>query len=109
MQKIWEAIKNYYLTLGKNYHVDPAVFLGIHVLATPLFLLAAAWLIKNYQQKKSILLPVIIAVLIFNAANIYLVMAGKNIQWWIYAILAVTTIVSGYFSFKKIHHKINSH
>ncbi len=109
MQNIWEAIKNYYLTLGKNYHVDPAVFLGIHVLATPLFLLAAAWLIKNYQQKKSILLPVIIAVLIFNAANIYLVMAGKNIQWWIYAILAVTTIVSGYFSFKKIHHKINSH
>lgn len=109
MQNIWEAIKNYYLTLGKNYHVDPAVFLGIHVLATPLFLLAAAWLIKNYQQKKSILLPVIIAVLIFNAANIYLVMAGKNIQWWIYAILAVSTIVSGYFSFKKIHHKINSH
>ena len=109
MQNIWDAIKNYYLTLGKNYHVDPAVFLGIHVLATPLFLLAAAWLIKNYQQKKSILLPVIIAVLIFNAANIYLVMAGKNIQWWIYAILAVTTIVSGYFSFKKIHHKINSH
>lgn len=109
MQNIWEAIKNYYLTLGKNYHVDPAVFLGIHVLATPLFLLAAAWLIKNYQQKKSILLPVIIAVLIFNAANIYLVMAGKNIQWWLYAILAVTTIVSGYFSFKKIHHKINSH
>ena len=109
MQNIWDAIKNYYLTLGKNYHVDPAVFLGIHVLATPLFLLAAAWVIKNYQQKKSILLPVIIAVLIFNAANIYLVMAGKNIQWWIYAILAVTTIVSGYFSFKKIHHKINSH
>lgn len=109
MQNIWDAIKNYYLTLGKNYHVDPAVFFGIHVLATPLFLLAAAWLIKNYQQKKSILLPVIIAVLIFNAANIYLVMAGKNIQWWIYAILAVTTIVSGYFSFKKIHHKINSH
>lgn len=109
MQNIWDAIKNYYLTLGKNYHVDPAVFLGIHVLATPLFLLAAAWVIKNYQQKKSILMPVIIAVLIFNAANIYLVMAGKNIQWWIYAILAVTTIVSGYFSFKKIHHKINSH
>ena len=109
MQNIWDAIKNYYLTLGKNYHVDPAVFLGIHVLATPLFLLAAAWVIKNYQQKKSILMPVIIAVLIFNAANIYLVMAGKNIQWWIYAILAVTTIVSDYFSFKKIHHKINSH
>lgn len=109
MQNIWEAIKDYYLALGKNYHVDPVVFLGIHVAATPLFLLTAEWLIKNYQQKKSIFLSVIIAVLIFNAANIYLVMAGKNIQCWIYAILAVTTIVSGYFSFKKIHHKINSH
>lgn len=109
MQNIWEVIKNYYFTLGKNYHVDSAIFLGIHVAATPLFLIAAAWLVKNYRQKKSILLPVIVAVLIFNAANIYLVIAGKNIEWWIYTILAATTIVSGYFSYKKIHKKINSH
>ena len=109
MQNIWEAIKNYYFTLGKNYHVDPIIFFGIHVVATPLFVLSVAWLIKNYRQKKSIILPVFISFFIFNAANIYLVLTGKNIEWWIYTILAATTIVSGYFSYKKIHKKINSH
>ena len=108
MQNIWEAVKNYYIGLGKNYHVDPLIFLGIHIIATPFFILCVAWLIKNYRQKKSILWPVIIAIFIFNAANIYLVIFGTNIPWWIYTILAVTTIISSYFSYKKVRKKINS-
>lgn len=108
MQKVWEAIKDYYITIGKNYHVDPIIFLGIHVVDTPLFVLSVAWLVKNYRRKKSILWPVIVSVFIFNAANIYLVLFGKNIPWWIYTILAVTTIISSYFSIKKIRKKMRT-
>ncbi|MEP7232781.1 MAG: hypothetical protein ABI691_21150 [Ginsengibacter sp.] len=108
MESIWNAIKNYYITLGTNYHVDPLIFFGIHVVATPLFILTGAWLIKNYWQKKSIALPLIFSLLIFNAANIYLVIFGKNIPLWIYFIIATTTIISGYFSYKKIRKKINT-
>ncbi|MBC7629519.1 MAG: hypothetical protein H7254_19750 [Ferruginibacter sp.] len=54
MENIWNGIKNYYITLGRNYHVDPLIFLGIHLVATPLFMLTVAWLIKNYRQSKSI-------------------------------------------------------
>lgn len=108
MQKIWHTIKDYYITLGENYQVNPIIFLGLHIIATPLFILSVAWLIKNYRQKKSIVWPVIVSIFIFNAANIYLVIFGKNIPWWIYAILAATTIISGYFSFKKVRKKINA-
>lgn len=108
MERIWNAIKNYYLTLGRNYHVDPLIFFGIHVVATPLFMLTVAWLIKNYRQKKSIAWPLIFSVLIFNAASIYLVIFGQNIPLWIYLIVATTTIISGYFSYKKIRKKINT-
>lgn len=108
MQNIWEAIKNYYSILGKNYHVDPVIFLGIHVVATPLFIISVAWVIKNCRQKKSIILPAIITVFIFNAANIYLVISGKNLPMWIYIVLAVTTITSAFFSYKKIRKKINT-
>ncbi len=108
MQKVWEGIKKYYTTLGENYHVDPIIFVGIHVVATPLFIAAVAWLIRNYRQKKSIVWPAIVAVFIFNAANIYLVILGKNIPWWIYAILTTTTILSGYFSYKKVQKKMRS-
>ena len=104
---MWEAIRNYYITIGNTYHVNPFIFLCIHVVATPLFVLCVAWLIKKYKKKESIFLPVIIAVLIFNAANIYLVFFGKDIPRWIYSIVAVTTIISGYFSYKKNSSKNN--
>ncbi len=106
MQHIWESIKNYYTTIGNNYHVDPIIFLGIHVVATPLFIFCVAWLVKNYRNKKSFLLPLILCVIIFNAANIYLIAFGKNLEWWIYAILGTTTVISGYFSYLKIRKKI---
>ena len=106
MQNIWQAIKNYYISLGKNYHVNPVLFLGIHVVATPLFVLSVAWMVKNYRHKKSILWPVILSVFIFNVANIYLVIFGKKIPWWIYTILGITTIISGYFSYKKVRRKM---
>lgn len=106
MQNIWEAIKDYYISLGENYKVDPVIFLAIHVIATPLFVATVAWIVRNYRSKKSLVLPVLIATLVFNAANIYLVIAGRYIPWWIYSILASTTIVSGYFSIKKIKKKL---
>ncbi len=103
---MWEAIKNYYIAIGNNYHVNPVIFLGIHVVATPLFIIAVAWLVKNYKKKQNIILPSITSVFIFNAANIYLVLFGRNIPWYIYSILAVTTIITGYFSFRKIKRKL---
>jgi prepilin signal peptidase PulO-like enzyme (type II secretory pathway) len=106
MQNIWEAIKNYYITLGENYKVNPLIFLGIHVAATPLFIASVAWLIRWYRHNKALTLPIIVSFLIFNSANIYLVMFGKNIPWWIYAILLTTTLISGYFSYKKIRKKM---
>jgi len=105
---MWESIKEYYITIGEKYQVDPIIFVGIHVIATPLFIAAVAWIVWNYKTKKSIIIPSVIACLIFNAANIYLIISGKNIPIWIYAIIGVTTIISGYFSVKKIQHKIHS-
>jgi hypothetical protein len=104
---MWEAFKNYYISIGNKYHVDPVIFLGIHVVATPIFIFAVAWLVKRYKKKQSIILPAITSVFIFNAANIYLVLFGKNIPWYIYSILAITTIITGYFSFLKIKKKLN--
>ena len=106
MQSIWEAIKNYYITLGENYKVNPLIFLGIHVVATPLFIASVAWLIHWYKQKREIILPIIISFLVFNSANIYLVIFGKNIPLWIYALLLITTLISSYFSYKKIRNKM---
>lgn len=104
----WESIKSYYITLGERYEVDALLFVGIHVVATPLFAAAVWWIIYNYKKKKSILLPAIVAAFIFNAANIYLIIWGRNIPWWIYAIVGTTTIISTYFTVKSIKKKMAS-
>ena len=103
---MWEAIKKYYITIANKYHVDPVIFLGIHVVATPLFIFAAAWPIKTYKNKLQIILPAVICVFIFNAANIYLVMFGRNLPLFIYFILAIISIITGYFSYGKIQNKL---
>ncbi len=102
----WETIKKYYITLGERYEVDPLLFVGIHVVATPLFAAAVWWIVYNYKKKKSIVLPGIVAALIFNAANIYLIIRGKKLPWWIYAIVGATTLISTYFSVKNIRKRM---
>jgi hypothetical protein len=108
MKELWNSIKQYYHTLGEKYSVDPVLFLAIHIVATPLFILAVSWLLKNFKRKKPLFLPVITALFIFNAANIYLVLSGRNIPWYIYFILGITTLISGFFSYRKIRTKMKS-
>ncbi|MEJ7830202.1 MAG: hypothetical protein WKF91_18480 [Segetibacter sp.] len=70
--------KNYYIVIGEKYQVDPLIFVGIHVIATPLFAVAVWWIIFNRKRKKSILISSLVAIFIFNAANIYLIITGKT-------------------------------
>ncbi|MBA3705544.1 MAG: hypothetical protein H0W84_06475 [Bacteroidetes bacterium] len=104
---MWEAIKNYYTTLGLKYNVDPVIFVGIHIVATPLFIAAVAWIVTNHKKKRSIFIPSLVAAFVFNAANIYLIIFGKNIPYWIYLVIGATTLISSYFSIQKIRKKMH--
>lgn len=103
---VWNAIMNYYKALGEKYSVDPVIFVGIHIVATPLFAAAVWWIIYNKRKKRSLYVPAIVATLIFNSANIYLVISGKNIPWWIYGILTITTLISSYFTIQNVRKKL---
>ena len=102
----WETIKNYYITLGERYEVDPLLFVGIHVVATLLFAGSVWWIVYNKRKKHSILLPSIVAAFIFDAANIYLIIYGRNIPWWINAIVITTTAISIWMTVLKIRVKL---
>ena len=106
MQQIWDTISHYYFSLAQQYRVNPVIFISIHLIGTPLFITSIAWLIKNHQQKKSIGLPLFFSFLIYNLGNIYLVFFGQNISWFVYTLLAITTMVSGYFAYKKVFRQI---
>lgn len=102
----WQKIIDYYAMIGEKYNVDPIIFVGIHVVATPLFAGAVWWIIYNKKKKRSILLPSLLAIFIFNAASIYLIILGRDIPFYIYAIVGVSAAFSGYFTFRKIKRRI---
>jgi hypothetical protein len=47
----WETIKHWFLSLGKNYGVNPYIFGGIYVGAIPFFFICLSWTIKILKKK----------------------------------------------------------
>lgn len=84
---MFETLQNWFLGLGAQYGVNPIIFGIIYVGAIPFFSLSLAWLVHSLRQKKNILLPALSTVFFFISAYLYLLIAGKNIPFWVYGIV----------------------
>lgn len=104
----WDQVVDYYKTIGEKFDVNPLLFVGIHIVATPLFGAAVAWILYNRKKRRPLLLPSLVAAFIFNAANIYLVIFGRNIPWWIYGIAITLAVITGFISFVRIRNKVRA-
>ncbi len=104
---MWETFTNWFLSLGAEYGVNPFIFGGIYLGAIPFFTLSIAWLIRNYRNGKSIVLPALSATFFFISAYIYLIFAGKNVPIWVYIIVILLVIIGAYSTLKKVRRQIN--
>jgi len=100
----WDTFKEWFLSLGEKYNVNPFIFGGIYLGAIPFFFLSMAWTIKNIRNKKSVILPVMLTGFFFISAYLYLIIAGENIPVWVYIFIA---IMIGYGVYSTVH-KIKS-
>jgi len=100
----WDTFKEWFLSLGEKYNVNPFIFGGIYLGAVPFFFLSMAWTIKNIRNKKSVILPVMLTGFFFISAYLYLIIAGENIPVWVYIFIA---IMIGYGVYSTVH-KIKS-
>lgn len=98
----WQSIKEWFLSLGENYGVNPYIFGAIYVGAIPLFFLCLSWTIRNIRQKKSFALPLLLTGTCFVSAYVYLIIAGKNIPVWVYVFIGIMVLYGVYTTFKKI-------
>lgn len=105
---IWESFKEWFLSLGESYNVDPLIFGAIYVGAIPFFFLSLGWLIRNYRNEKSIVLPVLLTGFFFISAYLYLIVVGNNIPFWVYLIIAALVIYGGYSTYQKVTKKKNA-
>ncbi len=103
---IWEAVQNWFFSLGENYGVNPLIFGAIYVGAIPFFSFSIGWLIRNYRLGKSVVLPAIAALFFFISAYIYLIFAGKNVPFWVYGIVILLVAFGAYSTVKKVRARV---
>lgn len=100
-----DAVKDWFLSLGEKYNVDPIIFGSIYVGAIPFFFLSVWWIVRNRKQRKPIVLPVISAGLFFISAYLYLIVVGKNIPAWVYLFIAAMVVYGIWSTLQKVKAK----
>ena len=105
--KLIESLKIWFLGLGEKYGVDPFIFGAIYVGAIPFFTISIGWLVRNLRKGRPIILPALSSGLFFIAAYLYLIIAGRNVPWWVYVIILIMVFVGVYSTVHKVRQKIN--
>ncbi len=106
--ELWEMFKEWFLSLGTKYGVNPYIFGSIYVGAIPFFFLSLWWLTKNIKKKKPIVLPVLSTGFFFVSAYLYLIIAGRNIPFWVYIVIAALVLYGSYSTVQKIKKKVDN-
>jgi uncharacterized membrane protein YfhO len=103
----WDIFKEWFLSLGGKYNVNPYVFGGIYIGAIPFFFLCLSWTVKNIKYKKPFVLPLLLTGFCFVSAYLYLIIAGKNIPVWVYAFIGLMVAYGIYSTAEKIKKKLH--
>lgn len=97
-----EAIHDWILALSENYSVNPYIFASIYVGAIPFFTVSVAWIIRNKRKRKPLVLPILSTGLCLSSAYIYIMIAGENVPWWVYGIIAILLVYGIFTTFQKV-------
>mgnify|MGYP007083799237 CR=1 FL=1 len=103
---MWQSVKEWFLSLGTDYGVDPLIFGIIYVGAIPFFLASIAWLVRNRRAHKPILLPVLSSGLFFVSAYVYLAIAGRNIPVWVWFFMGAMVLYGIWSTVRDVRKKI---
>ncbi|MBK8710948.1 MAG: hypothetical protein IPL97_03535 [Niastella sp.] len=101
-----EAIKEWFLNLGKEYNVNLYIFGSIYIGAIPFFILCLSWTIRNIRKKKGFVLPLMLTSFFFISAYLYLIVVGRNIPVWVYIFISLAIAYGVYSSVQKIKKKL---
>lgn len=101
----WDSFKEWFLGLGENYGVNPYIFGGIYIGAIPFFFLCLTWTIRNIRRKKPFVVPLLLTGCCFISAYVYLLVAGKNIPFWVYIVIGLMVLYGIYSTAQKIKSK----
>ena len=102
-----DAFYTWFMGLGTQYGVNPLVFGAIYVGAIPFFTLSLAWLVRNLKQKKPFVLPALLTGFFFISAYLYLIIAGRNVPFWVYLFIVALVGFGTWSTIRKIRKRVS--
>ena len=87
--------------LGDAYGVDPLVYAVLYVGSAPLFFGSLAWLIRRLRRREDWAVPGASTALFFSLPTLYVVVAGRDLPWWVYAVLIVLAGIGALGAFRR--------
>ncbi|MCH8266902.1 MAG: hypothetical protein O7A06_11830 [Acidobacteria bacterium] len=96
------------MELGARHGVNPLIFAGIYVGAIPFFFASVYWIVHSYRQKKSLVLPASLAGFFFCSAYLYLILFGRDLAWYVYAIVVTFLGVGAARAYKQVRAKMSA-
>jgi len=103
---MWNSFVEWFYSLGAQYGVNPFIFGAIYIGAIPFFSLSIGWLIRNFKRGKSIAFPAMTALFFFISAYLYLIIAGRNVPWWVYVVVGLMIAYGVYSTVNKVRSKV---
>ncbi|HIG76117.1 MAG TPA: hypothetical protein EYQ24_16520 [Bacteroidetes bacterium] len=101
-----DAFREWFLSLGAEYGVNPWIFGAIYVGAIPFFTLSVGGLVRNARRGRSIVVPALAAGFFFVSAYLYLIVAGRNVPAWVYAFVALLVGVGAWSAIRKVRRQL---
>ncbi|MEX0647506.1 MAG: hypothetical protein WEA56_10200 [Balneolaceae bacterium] len=99
----WNQVYEWFMGLGEPYGVDPLIFGLIYIGAIPFFWLAITWLVYNIRRKRPVTGPVLMACSCAVSAYVYLIIAGENVPFWVYGVIAGIIVYAIFATLKKLN------
>jgi len=104
----WATITNWVNHLGIEYGVDPYIFAFFYVGLAPLVWISAALAIRNLRSDKPAGLYIFVTSLTFLSPYLYILYAGNNIPYWVYAIILALLSFGAYNLIRKFRTSTNA-
>ena len=103
---MWDAFREWFLSLGADYGVNPLIFGAIYVGAIPFFTLSLGWTIRNLSRKRPAALPAFLTGFFFISAYLYLLVAGRGIPVWVYVVICAFVVFGALSTVRKVRRKL---
>ncbi|GAB2974814.1 hypothetical protein GCM10027049_06490 [Mucilaginibacter puniceus] len=97
-----EIFKEWVITLGEKHGVDPLILGSLYLISKVCFFTSLGWVFKNIRTKKSVITPLLIACVFFSIPYTYIIIAGRNISWWVYVFIIFMFFYGIYSLWKKV-------